>query len=309
MALVATAFHQSAHLSENMLGAEERSCHFCGSPSREKTYILQTDPLVELLFCSSCNASSASRFPSQEALQRYYSGYYKQEHGAEQENHVTFDDHARFGRHIASLINLAPGAQLTRILDFGGGDGSMSYALAESLIERGAGQIELVVIDHDRSLVGPKSDKVSVIKIDSLDQLQNRYDVVLASAILEHLTDAMPTVSRLLQAVEKGGWFYARTPYVAPLAHVLKFFRIKWDFTFPAHIHDLGQEFWEKFFAREFANNQFELVHSAPSIVETTLSKNFARTLAAYLFKAPWYILGKRYKLVGGWEVCVKKSN
>jgi hypothetical protein len=72
-------------------------------------------------------------------------------------------------------------------------------------------------------------------------------------------------------------------------------------------MHDLGQTFWEFYFTKE-QRGAFQILESRPSIVETTIRKHFLRTLAAYSFKAPWYLLGKSYKCVGGWEIFVRKA-
>jgi hypothetical protein len=82
---------------------------------------------------------------------------------------------------------------------------------------------------------------------------------------------------------------------------------IKWDFTYPAHIHDLGEDFWVSYFGSDNIHCQFKLLESKPSIVQTTFKEHFLRTVVAYLLKAPWYIFGNYWKLVGGWEVFVQK--
>ena len=97
--------------------------------------------------------------------------------------------------------------------------------------------------------------------------------------------------------------FYARTPCVAPLMGWAGRLGVRWDFTFPAHLHDLGQAFWEGWFARGGAAERFRIVRSRPSIVETTLSKHLVRTVVARVIKSPWYVLGRSYGLVGGWEI------
>ena len=93
-----------------------------------------------------------------------------------------------------------------------------------------------------------------------------------------------------------------------PIIHLSKFLGVNWDFTFPAHIYDLGQDFWESLFNDKITKEYFTILRSTPSIVETSFRNHFWRTLFAYALKAPWYVLGKRYTLVGGWEVLVRKN-
>jgi hypothetical protein len=66
----------------------------------------------------------------------------------------------------------------------------------------------------------------------------------------------------------------------------------------------MGQEFWERLpDTLRGEVGKLDVVSSRPSIVETCFRQDAVRTVAAYLLKAPWYVLGRRYKLVGGWEV------
>ena len=66
------------------------------------------------------------------------------------------------------------------------------------------------------------------------------------------------------------GVFYARTPCMLPLIKFLKNLRIKIDFSFPGHIHDLGQAFWESYLHQAISCGDLILLESNPSIVETT---------------------------------------
>jgi hypothetical protein len=102
------------------------------------------------------------------------------------------------------------------------------------------------------------------------------------------------------------GIFYARTPYMLPMMKAFRLIGVNLDFTYPGHIHDLGQAFWENYFTTE-QSDEFQVLASSPSIVATTFGKHFLRTVAAYSLKAPWYLLGKSYKFVGGWEIFAQK--
>ncbi len=113
---------------------------------------------------------------------------------------------------------------------------------------------------------------------------------------------------RLLSALRPGGLFYARTPAVAPMLRVLQRVGLPTDFTYPAHVHDMGEAYWcniLRLLPAEFRD--YSVVWSRPSIVETTLRKNALRTVAAHVLKAPWHILGTRYQFVGGWEVLISR--
>ena len=299
----ATAFHRSTHLDEHQLRAPDLDCPFCGSRSRKQVGILQESPTVPLLSCDNCHAASASRMPTDEALDEFYRQYY-----ADGDENVTFDKPERLSAHITNHIvrewGGVRGRQLV-IVDFGGGDGTISVGVAEALVALGAFGIEILLIDHCHTSVTPESDKV-VVRICEFDCLQARSaDILLASAILEHLARPREVMARLFDAMKIDAIFYARTPYVVPLMRLAGYAGRKVDFTFPGHLHDMGRRFWDgvdKHFAVKL-----KTVSSTTSIVESTFDKHFLRALVARLIKLPSRILRNHYDLVGGWEVFLKR--
>ena len=163
------------------------------------------------------------------------------------------------------------------------------------------------MVDYNQKVISAQDSRIVLKRKDTLKGIQSNYDIVIASAIIEHLPQPNDILNRLLNLIDKGGIFYARTPYVVPFIKLFRFFGIKWDFTYPAHVHDLGQEFWESYFNHTVSSSDFEIIESKPSIVETTFQEHFTRTLVAYVLKTPWYLLGRMYKFVGGWEVFIRK--
>jgi hypothetical protein len=132
--------------------------------------------------------------------------------------------------------------------------------------------------------------------------------VILASAILEHIPDAHATIRKLVGMAGPGAFMYARTPYVVPLARLVPML----DTTYPAHVHDMGSGFWNRFAAT--FDLHARLLLSRPSLVETTLRDNPVRTMLAQALKFPalaeLWLSGQtrvpRWKLVGGWEVVLQ---
>ena len=309
MEINSTAFHKSLHLDNDQLEPPNSDCPFCGSRNREPVFVLQDNPRVLLLKCTICNAASASRIPTNNALQAYYGSYYKSQIQSDSRENVTFDDYQRFAKHLADRILRYPTAAHVSILDFGGGDGSISYGLAMQLLKKGFGSVNITIIDYDDKKILSKDSRILINKLSALEDVDSLYNIVIASAIIEHLPKPQQALSSLLNHLEHGGIFYARTPYVLPLIKLCSLIGIKWDFTFPGHIHDLGQDFWETYFKKSLSSSDFQILASKPSIVETTLKKHFLRTIAAYILKSPWYLFGRRYKWVGGWEVFVRKNS
>jgi SAM-dependent methyltransferase len=263
---------------------------------------------VFLLFCPNCAGFSASRLPTEEVLRAYYSAYYQQGIFQDAEK-VTFDEPQRFAKHLARRAKPFLRRQDPRILDFGGGGGNLSVSIARLLLEDGASHVHVVLVDYNAELAGGDSQDISLECHENLASASAKdCDLVLASAILEHIPYPQEDFTRLLSAVRPGGVFYARTPCVASLFRILQRIGLPVNFTYPPHVHDMGEAYWSRILRLLPPPFQhYSVVWSRPSIVETTLRKNPMRTVAAYVMKAPWRILGNRYQFVGGWEVLIRR--
>jgi hypothetical protein len=270
---------------------------------------IQKDPEVSLFECRTCRASSASRLPTVAALEDFYRSYYACDPGSKGEDRVTFDLPVRLARHIVSACIAALPRNRVEILDYGGGDGAVSLLAAELLLESGLSRVGITVVDLQESPATPRDDRIRLVHAKSLDELEaEHFDLVIASAIVEHLTDPRGVTIRLLESMSPSGCFYARTPYILPFVKVCKALRIRWNFMYPGHLHDLGPRFWRWFFHSPPVAGSFELTASRPSIVAASFTRQPLRAAASHLFKAPWKILGNRYGLVGGWEIFSRRT-
>lgn len=317
MAIAAAIFHRSQHLTEADLvplgGAKGACaemdgsvCPFCGGAERSPVFELQQNPRIDLMECAQCCAVSASRLPTDAALEAYYKSYYASESSPATDSKVTFDDPIRLARHISKRLPHPFPDEMT-VLDFGGGDGTIAYLAARELVYGGCSKASVTVIDPSAYLTPSDDPRITVQKMPDLSATEpGSFSLVIASAIIEHYPNPSQLMRDLLARVRAGGGcFYARTPYMAPLIRLLKLVGVRLDFTYPGHLHDLGQEFWERYFQR--AESDFVILDSRPSIVETTLSRHFVRTLTAHMVKLPWYVFRSRYSLVGGWEIFAMK--
>lgn len=296
----ATSYHLGKHLKESETWDASSQCPVCRSLSVRRPVVkIQDEPLISLLDCPSCRVCSASKMPTENVLNIYYAAYY-----TDVDRRITVGDAARFARHVAKFMpELSQRPQLS-ILDFGGGDGSLAVQIAQQFRRmanrRIAAKIDLV----DYAAPARTADEsIEVRSHKTFPQQVDSYDLILASAILEHIPDAYSAITRLLASARRGTFLYVRTPYIAPLARIIP--RI--DITYPAHVHDMGPRFWSRFAATFDVNA--DLIYSAPSIVETTLKQAPVRTTVAHLLKFPARLellfrpgLAPAWPLVGGWE-------
>jgi len=297
--------HQSNNLDENQTYDATSQCPLCGSKQPRKPVVeIQRTPLIHLLACKVCGGFSASRMPRPEILHEYYSQYYKDK----REKRVTFHNPKRFAKHVLRFIpdEYCSSKGSVSILDYGGGDGTLSMEIAHLLKK---GQVCITVVDYEESLV-PAQDGVTVEKTRDLMDVDKTHDIVLASGVLEHIPEPRTIIETLFSLLKPGGYFYARTPYILPIMKIVK----NMDFTYPGHVHDMGPEFWNRL--TETFSLEAEILVSQPSIVETEFSKAPCRTLVSYLLKFPAFVelaFNKTkkeplWKYVGGWEVMLKKG-
>ena len=252
---------------------------------------------------------SASRMPTDEALGRYYGAYYDDAQYRKRGEKVTIGDSRHMGRSLASWMKCRAVDRRLRVLDFGGGDGTVAALAVEELLRQSVIEsAEILVVDYNDKIEPRADSRIKMGHAKTLDAVvDDDFDVVLASAVMEHIPAGRSTMDQLLRRVRPGGVFYARTPQVASFFRVCRPLGIRLDFTFPGHVHDLGQRFWEGCFQAPDLAPDFNIVLSKPSLVESRLMEAPIRAIVARLFKAPWYLLGRHWSFVGGWEIVVER--
>ncbi len=304
----ATLFHRSAHMSEQDLLEPATACPFCASANRRPIALVQEEPEVVLLNCSNCHGASASRMPKPKALEDYYSHYYD-----DKDEKITLDTPDRMACHIQRYAGPSMGNLCGRevsVLDYGGGDGSISIRLAFKLLEQGARKVSIALVDYDRTTIDASDHRILISRPENLEEISGlSMDLVIASAVIEHVPEPRKVLASLFSSLKPGGVFYARTPYVTPLSKLTKVFGLRFDFTYPAHVHDLGARFWNNITNVLPLVGQYQAIRSTPSIVETTFGQHFLRTLAAHILKIPGYVFKESYGLVGGWEIFIQRTS
>ena len=302
-------YHEAMHLSESQLCAAAENCPICGGTARSKLLRIQDSPDIWLLRCRKCHVCSASRMPTAETLELYYSEFYSRSGSpGGEEDKTTFDQPLRLVHRIKSGIKSSLEGRRADILDFGGGDGTVSFMLGKTLLKENAcEEVRTVLVDMSGEVPRSDTSRIVVEKRDRLEDDGQQYDIVIASAILEHIPYPTEVLRDLLCSLRTGGVFYARTPYLVPLLRLLPLRLLRRRLFYPAHVHDMGQRFWENILSELGLSAEFRMLRSTPSVVEITFRNGFFRALASHLLKAPWYVLGRRYGLVGGWEVIIQR--
>ena len=300
----ATGFHRGLRLRANDIDDAGVICPVCHSArGRRAVYRVQSDPDIVMLACAKCGAASASHMPKPDVLRRYYADYYTNAAARH-----TLDEPLRFARHVLGAMPEVSGSGMLRILDFGGGDGSLAIAIAQCLRTRSAAApIAIDVVDFSPPR-DPGDRDIAIRSYREVTQTAGTYDIILASAIFEHLPDAHAAIRQVTARAGRRAYMYARTPFVLPLARLLPMI----DITYPAHVHDMGSAFWGRFAAT--FDLSARLLSSRPSLVETTFARAPLRTAAAYLLKAPAIleqtVLGRDHSplwgFVGGWEAMIQ---
>lgn len=292
------------HLNEKQVIKSIDFCPICRSPNKRFSVTkIYSNPLIEFLYCSNCKGYSASMMPKDSYLKKYYSSYY-----CESEKKYTFGNIMRFAKHIIKNANIITSQSRIRILDFGGGDGSLSKGVAELISNKDSNLKILVMLCDYQKTESFSKKNLDFISVQSLDKINYTFDLVLASGVIEHIPDVYSIIKKLFYMVKPGGVFYARTPYVMPFRKIIN----NYPLLYPMHLHDLGPSFWNRL--PKIYNIESEILYSKPSIVQTDFSEELLKTLLAYLFKMPAYLeiflrnnpKDLIWKFVGGWEIFLK---
>jgi methyltransferase family protein len=299
--LKASKYQSGTHLSRLEIYPAEGRCPICSyAGRRNKRIMIQNDPEILLLFCPQCSGLSASHMPTHEALARYYGSYYQHR----ERERITFYKPIRLARHIASMVALNSAHDL-HIMDFGGGDGSISV-LTAGLISREMQQpAHVQVVD----LVEGEPAQSSSVNIEFVHDLRNargNCDLIIASAVFEHIPDLASVIPQVIGKLRLGGFLYVRTPYMLPFMKIIGL-----DMTYPGHVHDLGDRFWGNL--PKWSSIPVKIVRARPAIVESGFRQNFIVTIAAHCLKFPSRVecLWTRhpiFKLYGGWEVLIRRT-
>lgn len=186
----------------------------------------------------------------------------------------------------------------------------MSLLIAKNYLSTDAEKVSITLVDLNSKDSICENKKIKLKAYTNLSYIDDeKYDLIIASAIIEHLPAPREDMISLLNMLEKGGVFFARTPFIVPIMKIFNLMGYSIDFTFPGHIHDLGPNFWNNIVDVLPVDGNYQILASRPSPVETSFSKHFFRTLCAHFLKSPWNLFHNYYRFVGGWEIFIQRCH
>jgi SAM-dependent methyltransferase len=147
---------------------------------------------------------------------------------------------------------------------------------------------------------------------DHLSSYQNeQFDLVLASAVIEHLKRPGEVLQSLYESCAEYGFLYFRIPSNFPLGKLSKRLML-----FPEHLSHLGPRFWDVI--PKLLGWSVKLEYSRPSIADAPFTANPIAALGSAIFKLPANVEVSirqllrnpsvaRYECAGGWEVMYQR--
>ncbi len=191
-----------------------RYCPICGGKEGESFCSLDfvnTDknPLpihYEIVACSSCGFSFADMDSSQEKFDQYYH-YCNSYAEAEALRYVDSANNPRFFQIVNELIELVP--KDAAIVDIGFGGGELLLDLKKQ------GFTNLFGLDpSERSVDHLRRMGINGIQASLFDNLDMKFDVVVSTAVVEHIFDLNTYVKKLKAYVNEGGYIVIDAPAV-----------------------------------------------------------------------------------------------
>ncbi len=284
-------------------------CPYCTSNKCSRVSIEESHERAYWYKCSECDLGFVNEVPSSTFLSNYYKNYYSNSDSPA----ITSDQSFAFVNHLENFIDkylIGVHSVGISILDWGGGDGTLSILMAINMLNKyNQISISLCICDlNANNLIGNKfqikekfGDRLRIQTCATLPDVDGVFDFVMCSAILEHVPEIRQNIESLDRLIAINGLIYFRTPYMLPFKTIL---RSAFDMTYPAHIYDIGPNFYHHISRK----NNWTVIKIGASPVDTSFRIEPFRTFVAYFFKLLWRITKGRWKFIGGCELVAQKN-
>jgi SAM-dependent methyltransferase len=198
--------------------AMARACEVCGSADRDVLFHQRFGgdldgalvPGYDVAICNACGFGYADGLPSQAAFDVYYERMSKYEYGQRGGRESAFEEQ-RFPA-AAAFIREYVRDTSARVLDVGCSNGGLLNAL------RAEGFSRLMGLDPSPTCAGVAQElyglRVLTGTLSSPPTVLGRHDVVLLSAVLEHIRDLRVALRQVGGILESDGTVYVEVPDV-----------------------------------------------------------------------------------------------
>lgn len=162
-------------------------------------------------------------------MDSYYNSYYQSN-----DEKITFDDPKRFGSHLfGQTCKYLTRKETLSILDYGGGIGTISIELAKRYLDTGVLEVKVIIVDYEQTAIISDSPNLVINRYSTLSDVKDqKFDIIIASAIVEHLPTPKTEITCLFELLNEHGLIYFRTPYVIPIIVLLKRLGINFGWRF-----------------------------------------------------------------------------
>jgi 2-polyprenyl-3-methyl-5-hydroxy-6-metoxy-1,4-benzoquinol methylase len=181
------------------------SCNLCGSGERRA---LAVENGLEVVRCRGCGLVYVTPQPTAKDLERFYEGYYAED-GESDWRRIMERIFRRDAARLRALLG-RPG----RLLDVGAGFGHFALAMREAGWKVAAVESSSVAAAR----LAAQGVPVHRGQVPDVEAPAERFDVVTASSVLEHVADPRAVLAWMFETLRPGGWVLVRVPNVRLLS-------------------------------------------------------------------------------------------
>jgi SAM-dependent methyltransferase len=187
------------------------TCHLCQSTRVKRLKPFGRHIEYQVVECRSCHAQRVDPFPSQATLAAFYHEYHHSDiTEAEFESLLQYAD-VMARRLVSYTKGWATGSRPPRFVDVGGASGFLAVAMSRYGV---LASTQDVSSNAARYVAQTGNGQVTILNatLDELVQRGERFDLVNASQVIEHVVDVRAFLDALVSLCEPGGLLFLDTP-------------------------------------------------------------------------------------------------